>query len=90
MRAEVRFTGRVQGVFFRDFTQRSAWALGVTGWVMNMPDGSVKAVFEGKKERIEELVHRLRTQHPSARVDKVEINWADGSNEFEEFEIRHL
>ena len=57
---------------------------------MNMPDGSVKAVFEGTKNRIEELIHKLQTQHPSARIDKTEINWADGSDEFEGFEIRYL
>ncbi len=85
----MRFTGKVQGVFFRDFTQRSAKALGVTGWVMNMPDGSVQAVFQGRRERIEELIHRLRTQHPSARVDNVEVNWSEEGEEFSDFQIRY-
>ncbi len=85
----MRFIGRVQGVYFRDFTQRSARALGLTGWVMNMPDGSVRAVFEGKKESIEEIILKLRTQHPSARVDQVEVRWIEGADEFEDFEIRY-
>ncbi len=85
----MQFIGRVQGVYFRDFTQRSARALGLTGWVMNMPDGSVRAVFEGKKESIEEIILKLRTQHPSARVDQVEVRWIEGADEFEDFEIRY-
>ena len=49
VRAEVRVTGRVQGVWFRQSTKNMADQHGVTGWCRNNPDGSVEAVFEGKK-----------------------------------------
>ncbi|MCD6383946.1 MAG: acylphosphatase, partial [Thermoplasmata archaeon] len=46
VRAHVFFYGRVQGVFFRANCQRKAMELGVSGWVRNLPDGSVEAVME--------------------------------------------
>jgi acylphosphatase len=89
VRAETRFTGKVQGVYFRDYTRRFATEIGVVGWVMNMPDGSVRAVFEGEREDIEKVVMRLRTEHPAARVDRVEIKWSECKSEFCSFEIRY-
>ena len=69
IRAEAKFTGNVQGVYFRDYTRRFATEIGIVGWVMNMPDGSVRAVFEGEREDIERIVRKLRTEHPAARID---------------------
>ncbi|QLH74824.1 MAG: acylphosphatase [Methanomassiliicoccales archaeon] len=86
-RAEVRFRGRVQGVHFREFTRRFSKRLGVTGWVKNMPDGSVEAVFEGESEAIEEVIRLLSEDHPNARVDHVDIIWLPPKNEFSTFEI---
>ncbi len=88
-RAEARFMGRVQGVFFRDFTQRAAHPLGITGWVMNMPDGSVEAVFEGEKEKIKKLIDKLETEHPTAKVENTEVKWSEPKNEFRSFEVRY-
>ncbi len=88
-RAEVRFFGRVQGVYFRDFTSRHAVPLEITGWVMNLPDGSVEAVFEGKRNAIEELIRRLCYEHPHARVNDVSISWSKGDREHSDFQIRH-
>jgi acylphosphatase len=87
-RAEVTFRGKVQGVHFRDYTRRFAKRQRVNGWVMNMPDGSVRACFEGEKLDIEEIVRLLREEHPHARVDKVEVKWSDCVDEFPEFRIR--
>lgn len=89
VRAEARFTGKVQGVYFRDYTRRFATEFGIVGWVMNMPDGSVRAVLEGEREDIEKAVRKLRTEHPAARVDSVEINWFEYKGEFDCFEIRY-
>ncbi len=56
VRASVRVTGRVQGVWFRQSTKNTADQYGVTGWVRNNPDRSVEAVFEGEQERVQLLV----------------------------------
>lgn len=81
--------GRVQGVFFRDFTQRQAWDLGLTGYVRNLPDGTVEAVAEGPQDALEELLERIRLGPPGARVDSVNFRWEDHSMEFDRFEVRY-
>ncbi|MDD1770057.1 MAG: acylphosphatase [Methanomassiliicoccales archaeon] len=87
-RAEVKFVGIVQGVHFRDYTRRFAMQQRVTGWVRNRSDGTVEAVFEGDKHNIEEVVRRLREEHPRARIAKVEVIWGEARNEFSKFSIR--
>ncbi|MDH7509235.1 MAG: acylphosphatase [Methanomassiliicoccales archaeon] len=87
VRAEVRFIGKVQGVYFRAYTKRFADELAVLGFVKNMPDGSVFAVFEGEKESVEEVIRKLREEHPYAHVKSVEVKWASCRNEFDKFEI---
>lgn len=77
VRARVVVRGRVQGVFFRDETQRRARSLGVAGWVANRPDGAVEAVFEDRREAVESMI-RWCGQGPSgAMVDDVETTWED-------------
>lgn len=76
-------------MYFRDYTRRYASELGVTGWVKNMPDRSVRAIFEGEKSDIEEVVRRLREEHPFARVDEVELRWSDFRGEFRSFEVEY-
>jgi acylphosphatase len=88
VRAEVRFTGIVQGVHFRDYTRRFANQERVTGWVKNLTDGSVQACFEGEKHGIEEVVRRLREEHPKARIEKVDVKWGECKDEFPKFWIR--
>lgn len=87
-RAHLVFRGRVQGVFFRANTRRKALELKLTGWVRNMPDGSVEAVVEGPDGAIEELVGFLRTEVTAARVDDIEQSYGTCSGEFLSFEIR--
>jgi len=86
-RAEVRFRGRVQGVHFREFTRRFAKKNNVTGWVKNMADGSVEAVFEGESDAINEVIRLLSEEHPYAQVDHVDLIWSKPNNEFGHFEI---
>ncbi|MEW5936919.1 MAG: acylphosphatase [Candidatus Thermoplasmatota archaeon] len=74
-RAHVRFFGRVQGVFFRDNTLRRALALGVMGWVRNLSDGSVEAIFEGSRAKVEEIIAWCVTSQPYARVERHEVIW---------------
>ena len=72
IRRRVIARGRVQGVFFRAACAREARALGVAGWVRNLDDGSVEAVFEGPPEPVRAMVAWCRQGPPGARVDDVE------------------
>ena len=83
------FKGRVQGVFFRANTLEKASELGLKGWVRNLRDGSVEAVFEGPKARIEEAIEWCSDSQPYAKVSDAEISWQAYLVEFENFEIRH-
>jgi len=71
-RAHVIVKGLVQGVFFRAFTREVASSLGLKGWVRNLWDGSVEAVLEGPKDRIELALERLKEGPPSARVQELQ------------------
>jgi acylphosphatase len=86
-RRRVVVQGHVQGVFFRETTRRRALADGLGGWVRNLPDGSVEAVFEGEREAVARLVAFVREGPRGARVD-----WVDVASEDPEgltgFEIR--
>lgn len=68
----VRITGRVQGVCFRAWTEAEARRLGVSGWVKNEADGSVRALFVGQPAAVEELLGHCRQGPPAARVSDVE------------------
>jgi acylphosphatase len=72
-RRRVVVQGHVQGVFFRETTKRRALSAGVTGWVRNLPDGRVEAVFEGERAAVERLVDYAREGPRGARVDWVDI-----------------
>lgn len=87
-RAHVIVKGKVQGVYFRGYTQQEALAAGVTGWVRNLPDGSVEAVFEGERDAVERLVAWCHKGSPAARVTDVAVTWEDWRGEFESFTIR--
>ena len=63
--------GRVQGVFFRDWTQARARALGVSGWVRNLADGLVEVHAEGAPEMLDALERACREGPREARVDEV-------------------
>lgn len=68
---EARIIGRVQGVWFRAWTRDEARQLGLGGWVRNEPDGSVRALFVGPRDRVEAMLARCRLGPPMARVDQV-------------------
>jgi acylphosphatase len=67
----VEIEGRVQGVAYRDWTQRAAHSLGLAGWVRNRRDGSVEAVFHGPAEAVDRMVALCREGPPAARVAEV-------------------
>jgi acylphosphatase len=88
-RAHVLVYGRVQGVFFRQNTQKLAQKLGLAGWVKNREDGGVEAVFEGEKEKVEKMIEWMKKGPPLARVEKVNVFWEEFKGEFKNFEIRY-
>jgi len=87
IRAHVFVSGRVQGVNFRWYTQQKADELGLTGWVRNLWDGRVEAVFEGEKKAVQRAVDWCHVGAPSARVDDVEVGYEEPTGEFSRFHI---
>jgi acylphosphatase len=67
----VRISGRVQGVGFRDWTQRKANDLGVSGWARNLASGEVEALFSGSPEAVDAMLAACRRGPQLARVDAV-------------------
>jgi acylphosphatase len=88
VRAHVIIRGRVQGVYFRASTMYEAQNLGLAGWVRNCPDGSVEAVGEGERAKVEQWIAWCRRGPAHARVENVEIRWLQYSGEFQAFQIR--
>lgn len=76
-RAHVVVRGRVQGVFFRSETLDRARSLRLAGWVRNNADGTVEAVFEGDRERVDSMVEWCRRGPPHAAVADVEVSWEE-------------
>ncbi len=89
VRAHVYVSGRVQGVFFRTETQDEATRHGLTGWVRNLPDGRVEAVFEGDKDKVDRLIEFCRQGPPGARVSKVDVFWESYKGELRGFRLRY-
>jgi len=86
-RAHILVQGRVQGVFFRDHTQKWASSLGVYGWVKNLANGKVEILAEGEKDRIEDLIRLVREGPPSSRVDSMDIEWSVHKGNNKDFRI---
>ncbi|HET9324231.1 MAG TPA: acylphosphatase [Gaiellaceae bacterium] len=80
-RARAVIRGRVQGVFFRAETRERARSLGLGGWVRNNADGTVEAVFEGDRERIESMLAWCRRGPAFAQVDDVAVDWSEPRGE---------
>jgi len=89
VRARVYVSGMVQGVFFRSETRDEASRRGVTGWVRNLRDGRVEAVFEGEKDKVAELIEFCRRGPRGARVTEVVVSWEDYKGEFQDFKARY-
>ncbi|KAG0557894.1 hypothetical protein KC19_11G165000 [Ceratodon purpureus] len=70
----VNIQGKVQGVFYRKWTVETAYKLGLHGWVRNLKDGSVEAVFSGKSAAVESMIEKCRAGPPGARVSTIDIS----------------
>jgi acylphosphatase len=88
VRVHIFISGRVQGVFFRQETKERAEELGVFGWIKNLPDGQVEAVFEGEKDKVEQIIKWAQKGPSLAKVNGLDLTWEDFKDEFKKFEIK--
>ena len=86
-RAHVYIKGKVQGVFYRSWTRSSAESLGLTGWVKNLEDGRVEVMFEGEKEKIEEIIKKCKDGSRASEVTHVDVIWEEAEGDFSGFSI---
>jgi len=89
VRAHVFVLGKVQGVFFRENTKKKADNLGVLGWVKNLSDSRVEAVFEGEKDKVEKMVEWSKRGPFWSKVKDCQVSWEEHQGEFDKFEIRY-
>jgi acylphosphatase len=80
--------GLVQGVNYRYFVQRNAESFGLTGYVCNLDDGSVEVIAEGDKEKLAQLIAKLKAGPRTARVDDVDVTWLKDVGRYTRFEVR--
>ncbi|MBI2430494.1 MAG: acylphosphatase [Candidatus Levybacteria bacterium] len=87
IQAHVYISGFVQGVGYRQFVKRKAQELGLTGWVKNLPDARVEAVFQGKKEDIEKMITLCKKGPFLAEVEDIHIIWEESQEVYRDFTI---
>jgi acylphosphatase len=88
-RAHVIISGVVQGVFFRVETQRAAHRIGVSGWVRNKRDGTVEALIEGERLKVEKMLDWCRQGPARAVVNDIDVRWDSYTGELAGFRITH-
>jgi acylphosphatase len=88
-RVHLIISGFVQGVFYRASTREMARGLGLKGWVRNLPDNSVEAVFEGPAEKLTQAVLWCNHGPAGASVAKVSERWGEFKGEFKGFDVRY-
>jgi len=89
IRAHIIVSGRVQGIFFRSETRHKAKKHGVKGWVRNLRDGGVEAVFEGTEKAVKDLIEFCKRGPSVARVTHVDVKLESYTGEFKDFQIRY-
>lgn len=87
--AHVMIRGFVQGVGYRKFVRKHAEELGLTGWVRNLPDGSVEALFQGNEATIEKMLEICRKGPFLSEVEDVDNVWEEQKETYDDFTIRH-
>lgn len=87
-RAHVYVSGSVQGVFFRESARKKAREFGLAGWIENLPDGRVEAVFEGSPEDVRRMTQWCEQGPPHATVEDVEVRLEDARGDLRSFEVR--
>ena len=87
VRAHVYIKGRVQGVFYRDWTQGLARGLRLKGWVRNLEDGRVEAVFEGERKEVTKMTESCKKGPGASSVSHVDVVWEKATKEYRNFEV---
>ncbi|MFW9820549.1 MAG: acylphosphatase [Candidatus Thorarchaeota archaeon] len=88
LKIKIKVFGYVHGVFFRYNTRKIARKLGLTGFVKNLPDGTVYIEAEGPQDKLNELLNFSKRGSKQAQVDKVEYELMPPTNEFKGFDYR--
>lgn len=89
IQVKVVVTGRVQGVFYRARTKEKADLLGIKGYVKNLPDGSVEAVFQGEALSVTKMTNWCRKGPAAAKVEHVSIQKDEMISDVDTFQIRY-
>ncbi|WP_136799194.1 MULTISPECIES: acylphosphatase [Desulfosediminicola] len=85
----VNVRGRVQGVFYRDYSKRQADLLNIRGWIRNMPDGSVEAVISGNDSDVDQMIEWFQMGSPLSHVTSVHAEEVFYTEDLNNFEIRY-
>lgn len=88
VRAHILVEGFVQGIGFRWWCAREAEKLGLVGWVRNLSDGRVEAVFEGPKAEVEGMVKKCKNGPAFSKISHIDVSWEKASGEFTIFDVR--
>ncbi len=80
-------SGRVQGIFFRQFIAEKAYSLGIKGFVRNLSNGKVEAVFEGEENALKEILKECRKGPPNADIIDIKIEEKSYTGKFKDFKI---
>lgn len=85
--AHIFISGFVQGVGFRHFVRSKANELGLTGWVLNLPDNRVETIVQGSKEKIELLIEQCKKGPFLSDVEEADVQWEEVEQKFNSFDI---
>jgi len=88
IRAHLYIEGRVQGVFFRACTQEEAQKRALTGWVKNLYDGRVEAVFEGEEQDVQSMIKWCHSGPAHAVVAEVSVEIEEYEGEYHDFSVK--
>jgi len=88
VRVRIIVSGRVQGVGYRNNVFKQAKKIGVNGWVRNLGDGRVEAVFEGEKQEVERIINWAKKGPLFANISDFKIEWQEPKGEFNNFEVK--
>jgi len=89
VRARIRVFGRVQGVFFRQNALRYAMKIGIRGYIRNLEDGSLEAVYQGPKDKVDQMLQWTKRGPPYAFVSSYRIRWENPADDFSAFEVMY-
>lgn len=87
-RAHIFIEGNVQGVFYRSWTHKTAKELGLNGFVNNMEDGRVEALFEGDKEKVSEMVEKCKQGSEASKVTHIDVIWEEPKEDYNDFVVK--